>query len=216
MARPAGPRDFRRRTTAPGAHPTSGCSLPQSHSPVQIWDHRANDAASNGACWQKSENAYLQKSANRSSHSIKTSRCSGTRALALGSQLNEEAAEFIKTRLLYKLHATLAIKVAGEGGADGSGLAKLAVLELKPLLGSKYNPEGARGNLLLGRVEKLHSLEEMVLSRLILEGEDEIKTIGIVLPWLTVDCQDAHFCHTLVYLGGILFCQVLSLNTISP
>lgn len=107
------------------------------------------------------------------------------------------------------IHATLAIKVAGDGGADGSGLAKLALLESEPRLGSKYSPEGDGGNLLLGRVEKLHSLDEMVLSRLTLEGEDEIKTIGIVLPQLTVNCQDARFCHALVYLGGILFCQVL-------
>lgn len=103
MARPAGTSDFCRRTAAPGGCPTSGCSLPQSHRPVQIFGIcRANDAASNSAHGQKSENTYLQKSANRSFHSIKSSRCSGMRALALGSQLNEEAAEFIKTRFVHK------------------------------------------------------------------------------------------------------------------
>lgn len=49
-----------------------------------------------------------------------------------------------------------------------------------------------------------------MLSRLSLGGEDEIKTIGIVLPRLTVDCQDACFCHALVCLGGVLFSQVLT------
>lgn len=81
---------------------------------------------------------------------------------------------------------------------------------LEPRLGSKYNPEGARGNLLLGRVEELHSLEKMVLYGLTLEDEDEIKTVGIVLLRLAVGCQDARFCHALIYLGGILFCQILA------
>jgi hypothetical protein len=41
-----------------------------------------------------------------------------------------------------------------------------------------------------GRVEKLHLLEEMVLSRLTLEGKDEIKTTGVIPPRLNMDCQD--------------------------
>ena len=93
----------------------------------------ANDAASNSACWQKRENAYLQKSANRSFQSIRSSRCSGTRALALGTQPNEEAAEFIKTSSLHKYTRYSGCQ---SGRGRRRGLAKPAVLGSEPLLDS--------------------------------------------------------------------------------
>lgn len=89
------------------------------------------------------------------------------------------------------------------GGADGSGLAKPAVLESEPLLGSNYNPEGIRGDLLLlDRIEKLHLLEEMVCC-LDSPWKERIRLRPFELspPPLTLDCCD---------LGGILFCQVLA------
>lgn len=108
----------------------------------------------------------------------------------MGTQLNEEAAEFIKTNSLHKY--TRDSDCQSDRGWR-RGLAKPAVLESEPPLGSKYNPQDARGHLLPGRVEKLHLLEEMVLSGLTLEGKDESKTTGVILPLLNVDCQDDVF-----------------------
>lgn len=47
----------------------------------------------------------------------------------------------LKLDLSTNIHAAGYQKVAGDRGADGKGLAKPAVLELEPRLGSKHNPE---------------------------------------------------------------------------
>lgn len=107
--------------------------------------------------------------------------------LALAGSLTRRLRSLLKPDISTNERATLAVKVARDVGAGWSGLE----WALNTIL---HVPE-----VISGLIKLRHCVcsWEVVLSRLLLE-DGELKTLSVVLPWLTVDCQDAYFYHALV------------------